>query len=95
MQPVRYSYFGHTRRGCQRCTEETHFGLSKVARIVEFGGAVKPAVGRAGQENGEDDKARGPLAQRQRAMGFHSLPKATLCLVSGTRKLKLCQINTL
>ena len=56
---------------------------------------MKQSVGQAGQENGEDDKARNPLARRQRAVGFHSLPKANQCLVHDIRKLKLSKINTL
>ena len=44
-----------TRRGRQGCAEETSLGVDKMAHIVEIGCAVKPAVGQAAQEDGEDD----------------------------------------
>jgi len=87
--------FGRTRRGGQRSAEETNVGVGKVADVVDSGRGVKPAVGQAGQEQSEDDKARSPLVRRQRAVGIHSFPKVKQCRERGNRELNLSPGKTL
>ena len=95
MQGNRNRYFDGIQRSRQRGTEKTNLGVRKVADFVELSSAVKPAVGQAGQEQSEDDKARSPLVRRQRAVGIHSFPKVKQCRERGNRELNLSPGKTL